>query len=513
MAGAPPRTGRDVSSLHQTSTTGALRPAPPAALSRARELIVREAALIVTCACVAIIFLTNLGVQIAADSWLNLLGGREILNHGIPHHDTLAVLSRGREWIDQQWLANLAYYGLYALGGLGLAARVNIFLFVATLALVFVFARRRGATSLSVMLAAIPMCVVGLEFIRAQVLTEPLFVLLLALLVSESRHPTRRAFLAFPLLVLWANIHGSVVLGAALVALLGVVEAVKARRSGLLRPALLTLLPWPCIFASPYGLHLTSYYSSTLHNPVFPKYLTEWAPPPPLSIWGIPLFALAAVGIFLVGRHSHAWTAFEKGAFALTLVGGLLAVRSIPWFTITGALLLPTLLDLERRGKPVTSTERQRAVALGGVAISLLLVVHGLASPGNSTATDWPDGATTQVTNVLRADPSARVLATYELADWILFRVPEARGRIAFDGRWEILPPSQFRKIMDFHGHRNLSAGHVARGYRLLVIDPQGERALARTFEHQPGARVLFRGSRVVVIDRGRGADRSPRSG
>jgi hypothetical protein len=502
-----------LSSLHQSSPTAAAPAVAPAALSRATELLVREAALIVTCACVAIIFLTNLGVQVAADSWLNLLGGREILNHGIPHHDTLAVLSRGREWIDQQWLANLAYYGLYALGGLGLAARVNIFLFVATLALVFVFARRRGSTSLSAMLAAIPMCVVGLEFIRAQVLAEPLFVLLIALLAAESRHPTRRVFLAFPLLVLWANIHGSVVLGAALVALLGLVEAVRARGRALVRPALLVAVPWACILASPYGLHLTSYYRSTLHNPVFPKYLTEWAPPPPLSIWGIPLFALAAVGIFLLGRHSGAWTPFEKAAFGLTLVGGLLAVRSIPWFTITGALLLPSLLDLERRTQKVTHAESRWVVALAGIAVSLLLVVHGLASPGNSIATDWPDGATAQVSKVLRADPHARVLATYELADWILFRVPEARGRIAFDGRWEILPPSEFRRLMDFHGHRNLRADEVARGYRLLVIDTQGEAALAQTFAHRPGARVLFRGTRLVVIDRGPRADRSPRSG
>ena len=387
----------------------------------------REAALIVTCACVAVIFLTNLGVQVAADSWLNLLGGREILHHGIPHHDTLAVLSRGRDWIDQQWLANLAYYGLYALGGLGLAARVNIFLFVGTLALVFLFARRRGATSLSVMLAAIPMCIVGLEFIRAQVLAEPLFVLLLALLAAESRKPTPRVLLAFPLLVLWANVHGSVVLGAALVAVLGIVEARKARGSRLLRPALLVLAPWLCIFASPYGLHLTSYYSSTLHNPVFPKYLTEWAPPPPLSIWGIPLFVLAAVGIYLLGRHSSAWTGFEKAAFALTLVGGLLAVRSIPWFTITGALLLPSLFDLERRAaRP--SAEGRRAVALAGVAVSLLLVLHGLASPGNSIATasfllrsgDHPNSASGFGSWSLNGISSVIAIAPKRSASWLV---------------------------------------------------------------------------------------------
>ena len=479
------------------------------------EFLIREAALIVTCSCVAIIFLTNLGVQVAADSWLNLLGGREIVHHGIPHHDTLSVLSRGRDWIDQQWLANLAYYGVYTIGGLGLAARLNILLFVGTLALVFFFARRRGASTLSVMLSAIPMCVVGLEFIRAQVLAEPLFVLLLALLASESRRPTRRVLLAFPLLILWANIHGSVVLAAALVSLLGIVESRRALRlrgptSAFVRAGFLTLAPWPCLFASPYGLGLIQYYKNTLHNPVFPKYLTEWAAPTPLSIWGIPLLALAGAGIFFLARHPRAWTSFETVAFFFTLAGGLIAVRSIPWFTITGALLLPTLIDLERRPEAVKTDDRRRAVALVGVALSCALVLHGLARPGDSIATDWPPAATAKVASLLRADPQARVLATYELADWTLFSVPEARGRIAFDGRWEILPASEFRKIMAFHRLRNLK---VATGYRILVVASQGEGNLAREFEHRPGAHVLFRGGRVVVIDRGPAADRSPRSG
>ena len=41
--------------------------------------------------------------------------------------------------------------------------------------------------------------------------------------------PSRRVWLAFPLLVVWANIHGSVALGALLVMLLGAYELVRSR--------------------------------------------------------------------------------------------------------------------------------------------------------------------------------------------------------------------------------------------------------------------------------------------
>jgi hypothetical protein len=489
---------------------GTLRPQG----GRALDLVAREAALIISCACVALIWLTNLSVQVAADSWLNLLGGREILRHGLPHHDTLAVLSQGREWIDQQWLANLFYYGVYAIGGLSLAARVNVALFITVLGLVFTVARRRGASRLSVMLCSIPMCVVGLEFIRAQVLVEPLFVLLVALLAAESRRPSARILLVFPMLALWANLHGSVIVAAALVALLGVTEAVAAarRRAAFMRPIALILTPWPFVFASPYGLSLAHYYTMTLRNPLFPKFLTEWAPPIPLSIWGVPLLVLAGTALFLFARHPRVWTAFETGAMVFTLGGGLLAVRSIPWFALTAAILLPTLLDRElpqRDNQPRIG--RNRALALSGVVLTVALVAHSFANPGNTLATDWPQQGLTRVGQVLRADPDARVLASYDLADWVLFRTPEVRGRLAFDGRWEILPPTLFKKIMWFQMQKGPGWERPSRGYRLLVLNPMTFPQLVATYEQRPGVHVLYRSGRVVVLDRGPTAD--PRSG
>ena len=88
---------------------------------------------------------------------------------------------------------------------------------------------------------------------RAQVLSQLLFVTLFLLLVAESRRPSRRVALVVPLLVLWANLHGAVVVGAALTALLGAVELVRARGRSPLRPAALLVVPWLCIFATPYG--------------------------------------------------------------------------------------------------------------------------------------------------------------------------------------------------------------------------------------------------------------------
>jgi hypothetical protein len=271
------------------------------------------------------------------------------------------------------------------------------------------------------------------------------------------------------------------------------------------------IAPWPFVFASPYGFDLVHYYNATLRNPYFPKFLTEWAAPVPLSIWGIPLILLAGAAIFLFARHPGVWSPFEVSAMAFTLGGGLLAVRSIPWFTLTAALLLPSLLDRELR--PRSGGERtggHRVLAIGGVVFATALLAHGLVRPGNTLATDWPQQGIASVAQVLREDPQARVFASYDLADWILFRTPEARGRIAFDGRWEILPPSVFRKIMYFQIQKAPDWEQPSVGYRLLVLNPTSFSSLVTTYERRPGVRVLYRSSRVVVLDRGPAADRKP---
>ena len=57
-------------------------------------------------------------LHLTQDSWLALIGGRDVAAHGIPHQDTLFVITHGARWIDQQWLAQLVIYDLYKAGGL-----------------------------------------------------------------------------------------------------------------------------------------------------------------------------------------------------------------------------------------------------------------------------------------------------------------------------------------------------------------------------------------------------------
>ena len=492
-------------SLAQTASAPSSGALPATARNRVVDVAVNETPLIIAIACSAAVLFGHLATQFAADSWLNLLSGREIVEHGLPRHDLLAVVSRGHEWVDQQWLAHVFYYGAYLAGGLSFVARVNIVVFLATVACVYWFARRRGAPAAAVAVCSVPMLIVGIDFIRAQVLAEPLFVALVALLASESRRPSRRVALAFGLLVLWANIHGSVVLGTALVAALGFIEL---RRGARLRAVALIVLPWACVFASPYGASLVTYYRTTLHNPEFSRHLTEWASPTLASLAGVLLLGTALLAIALVVRRPRDLTAFEVAVLVITLLGALQAVRSIVWFVVAAAMLLPQLLgrELGRSEDDRGLSSGQRAVIVLAAGAAAFLGLFAVTHPGPGLAKDWPPAAARAVDGVLGSDPRAHVLAGYDVSDWLLFNSEVSRGRIAFDGRWEILTRGEFLAAMRVLGR---NAPDV-QGYRVVVARPKNARTLIRWAAGQPGAVIRYRSPQLVVVDLGPAADSKP---
>jgi hypothetical protein len=175
---------------------------------------------------------------------------------------------------------------------------------------------------------------------RTQDLGELAFVLVLGVLALDARQPSRRVYLVVPLLFVWANVHGSVVLGAGLVAL----RAVLLLRSRLGRSLVLLAAAAVSPFVSPYGFSLVGYYHHLLADPILHSFINEWGPSTP-SARTAAFYALAAATIWLIGRHGRRVTGFEQLALLLTLCSAAGAIRNIVWFGLTALVLLPRLID------------------------------------------------------------------------------------------------------------------------------------------------------------------------
>jgi hypothetical protein len=341
--------------------------------------------------------------------------------------------------------------------------------------------------------------------LRTQIIAYPLFGLVLLLLLTDEQRPSRRVYLVFPLLVLWANVHGSVVLGAGLVALRGATFAAASLRrraptvAWLPRAAVLVVAPWACTLASPYGLALPGYYHGTLGNGSLSHFVAEWGPS---TIRNQPaLFVLLLLAAWLVFGHGRGLGAFARLSLLLAGIGGLLAIRNVVWFALVAAAVLPSALDAAWRPRPAVRHLRINLL-LAGVA-ALAFVVAASAMAGHKRAwfeRDFPPRAGNVLTAAAAADPSLRVFANERYADWLLFEHPSLSGRVAYDIRFELLRGSELHRLYDFATQNGPDWQSVAAGFSLLVLDPAHERGVIDYYIGRRHASTLFRDKQAVVL-------------
>jgi len=114
----------------------------------------------------------------------------------------------------------------------------------------------------------------------------------------------------------------------------------------------------------------------------------------------------------------------------------------------------------------------------------------------------WPEGAVSATRDAIES-PDTRVFATSRDADWILWRLPELRGRLGYDVRFEIYDRETFERIVRFRGEQGDDWKTLANGYDVVVLETlQGPSSHVDDFLSEPGARPVYSDARVTVIRR-----------
>jgi hypothetical protein len=466
---------------------------PVARRSRTLSALEANGLVVGAVAVVALLTVVLVRAELIGDTWLMLVGGREVARYGLPHHDTLFLWTHGRSWIDQQWLAQLFYYKAQVLGGVRLVLIVNTLFVVAAAAIVFVSARLRGASPRAIFLIAVllPLMSPWALEVRAQAPAQLLFAATFVLLTLRGAITWRRVGLVLALLVIWANVHGTVVMGAGLAMLCGLF-AVTAAKGRHCRPAFALLFGSPlCIFASPYGVALAGYYRHLLMNPLLPKFVAEWKASTPGVLTAV-FYAVLLGGVVLLAKYGKKAALYDKVALALLAVSAVMALRSIIWFGLAAVVVLTPLVD---HVLGATRTLTGKTPARAGLAVGVVTLVAAVIVFSSSSASleqNWPRSAANRVALLSSQPGQGQVFADETVADWLLWLRPELRNRIAYDARLELLRAGEFRTLSDYGKRRGERWGRAADGYNVFVYDTDSG--------HCPGTCVTVFSDRYVTV-------------
>ncbi len=319
-------------------------------------------------------------------SW-HIATGEWIIDHrAIPNVDPFSYTWLGKPWVPIEWLAEVIYASAYRLAGYaGVAALVTAAL-IALHALVFGNARRWIRMALLPVIA-MDFSLIPMLLARPHVLVWPLLAFWTWLMLRAREQDRAPPLIAAALMVLWANLHGSFVMGLAIAGFFGL-EALfaSADKARAFRQWLIFgLLCVAAVFVNGNGLDgvVHPLRISQLH--MLPL-IDEWKPSTPRVT---PFFfGVLAITLALIAwkRPRLPWVRWLLLAVMLALA--LFQMRHQAMLAIVAAMILPQGFGREAVAAP-SDAGVSAWFALGAAA--LLVAVRGILplQPPDNEANPW----------------------------------------------------------------------------------------------------------------------------
>lgn len=454
------------------------------------------------------------------DFWHHLARGREMVEYGgILPLETFTYTIPSQPVRDPNWLTQLAFYGLFRLGGLPLVVTVNSLLLAAVLGLIVWLCQRHLRSSL--LSAGFALAAAAglwqLLIVRPQTVSLMLFAILYALLLAAERRP-RWLLAAPPLCALWVNTHGAFPIGLALIGCFTLAAAYDAWRRRLelgaqatrrfVQLAATLLACVAATLANPYGWRIYEYVLVT-SGQAAGRAIEEWRPASWRQLSGAMLYASLVAMAVTVFVHRRRLTARDWVLLGCFLLAALQAVRMLVWWWVVIGPLAARLWA-ERVPARLRDSETDSQTDLSAWAFCGALLL------GIALSLPWCESFSPLVRHksprleadleglLAEAKSSAgpvRVFTRFEWGEFLTWTLPQ-RQTIFMDGRMENYPPRVWDEYLaincvDPEWRQVLDRYHV--NYLLLDRQCQGQlieqvaASAAWTERGDAGRAVLFR--------------------
>ena len=418
---------------------------------------------------------TRLGVG-DSDVFWHLVAGADVLRGNIGGPDHLSWTVAGQQTSSDQWLGQALWRIAYDAGGwravVALRA-LTIALLVGVIA--YTALRERPGRPLGAVIAALPAIALS-RFVwteRPELFGFVCFALLIALLRAGRAGSATALYWVPPLILLWANLHGSFALGVVLVVLVAAEGAIAqpSRRRMYAAAAAGSVI---ATLLTPAGLGAWTAPGFHLLHP--PREIQEWSVPDVTTLPGA-IFAVALFATLIVALFARARAPREAVVLLPVLFVSLVATRQMPLFAIAAAPYLATfgggaLVSLASlvhlRAPALASTAHPPGRRADAIAVLAAVAVLALAAGTGVSAPElggFPAGAL----GSLRPGPG--LFNQYDWGGYLIWAAPATP--VFVDGRLTPYLPNvinDYTTVIGVHpGWREVIA---RRGIRQILVRP-----------------------------------------
>lgn len=368
--------------------------------------------------------------QIAIGQWM-------VNNHTVPVTDVYSFTMHGEPWRSTQWLAQVMYGQAYAWAGWsGVVALTALGASVAFALLARFMLRYFGEVQVMILLPFAFVISLPHLLARPHVLAFPFMVAWVGVLLSAAERRGAPSFAAAVIIALWANIHGSFVLGLMLIgpiALDAVMNAESSERWRLLsRWFAFGVLAVVATCATPYGWNSLFAARAILNLGEALKLIHEWKPADFSSVRVLEAGVLLAIGLALI--NGVKLPLMRAVLFMGLLYTTLAHVRNVDVFALLAPMVVaaPLAAQFGSRVRGSDSPLSQRRTFAAAAAVVTLAVTAGVMMFGQYRPTSGV--APVAAVAALKQQGAARVLNDYNFGGYLI-----SQGVPTFiDGRTEL---------------------------------------------------------------------------
>jgi len=433
----------------------------------------------------------------------------QLQTHAFLHQDLYSFTTRGKPWMDHEWLAEIPFYLAWS----GLGPRGIFLVTVAAIEMIMlgIFGLaylESGSIKAAFVVGFAALFLASVSFGPRTLLFGWMFLVLELGLLAEFRRG--RDFLwALPIVFLfWVNTHGSWIIGLVVLAVValsgcvegtwGSIEATRWTRLQKRKLAWVSLLSTLALFANPYGWRLVLYpFDLAFHQKLNIASVDEWRSLDFHSPRGKIVLAIIAGAVLLQLVRRRQWRLHE----VFFLLIGTYAALTYSRFLFLAAILIVPLLAKDLAPAMPYHADRDKPwlnapIALGTVVTVVLLFPTNRQLNEHSSRVYPSEAARSYLQNF---HPHGNVFNDYlwgGYLDWNARQIP-----VFIDSRVDVFERNGV--LADYlHAVRIKDSLRILDKYSIQYVLFENHRPLSYLLRHTPGWKMDYEDNTAVLFER-----------